>query len=576
VLRPVDVPPVPEATAALAWRVHPRGTDEMRVRDALGPLFTDADFISGPLAGMFSELGQPGLSPALLLMVVILQFRHNLSDRQAAEALADRISWKYALSRELDAPSFHYSVLSEFRTRLAADGRADAVFDLMLARLKDAGLVKAGGRQRTDSSHVIACVRRLNRIETCGESLRAALEEIIAISPGFVVPLLKEGWDQRYGRKVETSRLLGRSNASAQMLAEQIGADGQELLDAIDADPTVDWMNTLPKVTILRTVWDQQYERTRSGRLRLKDVEDLGPAAERVHSPHDPDARYSTKTTPAGEPDLEWVGSKCHLTESCDADTPNLVTDVHTTPATDPDVTATTDIQDKLITRDLTPGQHLMDAGYPSSANFAASAKRGITLIAPVIAATGRNAKKGTFTPLDFTIDWEAGQARCPAGAISRSMRPDARGLVTFRFRVRDCRPCPMRAQCTKALNPNLGRSITIHPEPVHQARVEAHRAQQGEDWAKIYRLRAGVEGTISQAVRGPDLRHSRYRGLDKAHVQNVLTGMALNITRLGAHYDAPVQDTDNTERKPHPVRPPTRLHRLCRDLGLTNRPATA
>ncbi|TKA04728.1 hypothetical protein [Actinacidiphila oryziradicis] len=66
---------------------------------------------------------------------------------------------------------------------------------------------------------------------------------------------------------------------------------------------------------------------------------------------------------------------------------------MHTTAATDPDVTATTDIQDKLITRDLTPGQHLMDAGYPSSANFAASVKRGITLIAPVIAATGRNAK---------------------------------------------------------------------------------------------------------------------------------------------------------------------------------------
>src|ERR671922_956774 len=80
VLRPVDVPPIPDATAALAWRVHPRGTDEMRVRDALGPLFSDADFTDGPLAGMFPELGRPGLSPALLLMVVVLQFRHNLAD----------------------------------------------------------------------------------------------------------------------------------------------------------------------------------------------------------------------------------------------------------------------------------------------------------------------------------------------------------------------------------------------------------------------------------------------------------------------------------------------------------------
>jgi hypothetical protein len=241
----------------------------------------------------------------------------------------------------------------------------------MLARLKDAGLAKAGGRQRTDSSHVIACVRRLNRIETVGESLRAALEEIAEISPGFIVPLLKEGWDQRYGRKVETSRLLGRSNASAKSLAEQIGADGQELLDAIDTDPTAGWMNTLPKVIVLRIVWDQQFQPARSGRPRLKEAEDLPPSAVRIHSPHDPDARYRTKATPGGEPDLEWVGSKCHLSESCDPDTPDLVTDVHTTPATDPDLTATTDIQDRLIGRGLAPDQHLMDAGYPSSTNFA-------------------------------------------------------------------------------------------------------------------------------------------------------------------------------------------------------------
>src|SRR5438445_2664459 len=207
VLRPVDVPPIPAATAVLARTVHPRGTDEMRVRDALGPLFTDADFITGELAGMYPDLGQPGLSPALLLMVTILQFRHNLCDREAVVAVADRISWKYALSRELEDPGFHYSVLSELRSRLASHDRADAVFSLMLERLKEAGLVKAGGRQRTDSSHVIACVRRLNRIETVGESLRAALEEIAAVAPGFVLPLLKEGWDQRYGRKVETSRL---------------------------------------------------------------------------------------------------------------------------------------------------------------------------------------------------------------------------------------------------------------------------------------------------------------------------------------------------------------------------------
>src|SRR6266540_2416117 len=556
-LRPIEIAPVPEATAALAWQVHPRGTDEMRVRDALGPLFGDEDFTTDEFADMYSTQGQPTLSPALLLMVTILQFRHNLADREAAEAVADRISWKYSLSLGLEATAFDHTVLSEFRARLAEGGRADALLTAMLTRLKEAGLVKAGGRQRTDATHVIACVRKLNRIESCGESLRAALEAIAATSPGFVIPLLKEGWDERYGRKVETARLLGRRNGSAAALADQIGADGAELLDAIDADPTATWMNELGQVTTLRTVWDQQYEKTRTGRLKLKEAAFLPPAAERVHSPHDTDARYSTKGK-GDTDDVEWVGSKCHLSESCDADTPNLITDVHTTPATEPDVVATTAIQDKLIARGLAPGEHLMDAGYPSADNIAASAARGITLVAPVVVQTGRNARHGTFGPGKFTVDWQAGTARCPAGQNSRSMRPDKRGLVTFAFSRRHCRPCPIRDQCTLA-GPNVPRRITIHPEPVHQARMTDQRVQDSDQWRTTYNVRAGVEGTVSQAVRGPDLRHARYRGLPKTHVQNVIIGMALNITRLGAYFNT----------KPQPARRPTRIHELCTAHGL-------
>jgi hypothetical protein len=129
----------------------------------------------------------------------------------------------------------------------------------------------------------------------------------------------------------------------------------------------------------------------------------------------------------------------------------HLITDVHATPSTDPDVVATTAIQDKLIARGLAPGEHLMDAGYPSADNLAASTQRGITLVSPVIVTTGRNARQDTFGPSAFTIDWQAGTARCPAGQTSRSMKPDKRGLVTFAFSRHHCRPCPIRDQCTLA-----------------------------------------------------------------------------------------------------------------------------
>jgi hypothetical protein len=86
---------------------------------------------------------------------------------------------------------------------------------------------------------------------------------------------------------VETARLLARKNASAQVLAERIGAGGARLLAAIDADATATWMNTLPEVMILRAIWDHRYTTTGTGRLRMKTAEELPAAAARVHSPYD-------------------------------------------------------------------------------------------------------------------------------------------------------------------------------------------------------------------------------------------------------------------------------------------------
>ncbi len=252
------------------------------------------------------------------------------------------------------------------------------------------------------------------------------------------------------------------------------------------------------------------------------------------------------------------MGFKAHLSESCDDDLPRLITDVHTTPATDPDVTATIPIQDKLIGRGLVPGEHLLDGGYPSAQNLATAAASGITMISPRSATSGRHATKQTFSPSAFTIDWQTPTATCPAGARSLPGRVHGRGLVIFPFSAHDCRPCPLRPKCTQA-DPSRPRRISVHPEPVHQARLAAQQAQTTPGWRASYNRRAGVEGTISQAVRGPDLRHARYRGLPKLHLQNVFTGIALNVQRLGAWFDP----------RPSPQRPPTRIHALCSTHGL-------
>jgi transposase len=115
----------------------------------------------------------------------------DLTDRQAADAVRTRLDWKYALGMELDDPGFNFSVLSEFRDRLVVEERAAQLLDAMLSAAREAGLVKAGGKARTDSTHVLAAIRKLNRLELIGESVRLALEQPAEIAPGWLGPRLR-------------------------------------------------------------------------------------------------------------------------------------------------------------------------------------------------------------------------------------------------------------------------------------------------------------------------------------------------------------------------------------------------
>src|SRR4051794_40504878 len=151
---------IPTETVRAARESNPKGTPAMWIRDRLDGLFTDGDF-----EGWFPADGRPGVSPAVLALVSVLQFAEDLTDRQAALAVRCRIDWKYCLAMGLGDPGFDFSVLSEFRERMAEGDRADRLLAVMVDPLVDAGLLKTRGRIRTDSTHVLAAVRTLNRPE---------------------------------------------------------------------------------------------------------------------------------------------------------------------------------------------------------------------------------------------------------------------------------------------------------------------------------------------------------------------------------------------------------------------------
>src|SRR3954447_18304168 len=259
-LRPEPIGTIPAETARVARAAFPKGTVVMRLRDEFGALYEDGDF-----AALYPSRGQSGLPPWRLGLVTGLPFLEHLSDRQAADAVRARIDWKYALGLELTDRGFHFSALAEFRARLVAGGAEHLLLDRMLERFKARGLVKARGKQRTDSTHVLAAVHDLHLLELVAETLRAALDDLAAIVPDWLRTIARPDWFERYGRRVEDYR-LPKGRAEREALALAVGADGFALLDALDAPEAPAAAREVPMVATLRDVWRGRHARGGGGR----------------------------------------------------------------------------------------------------------------------------------------------------------------------------------------------------------------------------------------------------------------------------------------------------------------------
>jgi transposase len=551
-LRPHALEPVPEETARVARAAFPKGNPYLLLRDTLGTLFRDDDF-----ATCFPLEGQPGLSPWRLALITIMQCRENLADRQAAEAVRARIDWKYLLGLALTDPGFDFSVLSEFRDRLLASSTEELLLDKLLERCRALGWLKVRGAQRTDSTHVLAAIRVLNRLEMVAETLRAALNAVATMAPDWLQGLAPLEWYERYGKRIEDVR-LPRDKADREAYAQMVGEDGFHFLEAVEAAEAPKEVRELPILESLRRTWQRHYERMEDTALpgegdaklcvRFKANRELPPAAESVESPYDADARYRHKR------DTSWTGYMVHISETCEPAAPHLLTHVHTTPATVHEAQCTIPIQQALIDKELPPREHFVDAAYISADLLIHSRdEHGITLRGPTRPSQGWQMQvTGAYTFEQFTVDWERQQVRCPQGKASVSwaerVGPANHPFIQVRFSTQDCGTCAQRPLCTHA-QPPQARTLKLHPRPQSEALHAAQAWYAGDEGQRQYGRRAGVEGTLSQGVRAFGLRRTRYRGLPKTHLQHVATAAAINIDRIVAWLDERPRAQTRTSR---------------------------
>ena len=242
------------------------------------------------------------------------------------------------------------------RTRLLEGEVEQQILQPLLDVAQKHGWLKERGKQRTDSTHVLGAIRTLNRLETVGETMRATLNILATVSPEWLCSILSPDWFDRYEKRFE-AYCLPKGKAERQQYAEQVGTDGFSLLQALYSETSPSWIREIPMVQTLRQMWVQQYYAA-EGPAHWRNEEDLAPSALLLHSPYDVDARFSTKR------DILWAGYKVHLTETCDDETPHLITHVETTLATTYDGAVMETIHASLAAKGLLPEEHVGDSGY--------------------------------------------------------------------------------------------------------------------------------------------------------------------------------------------------------------------
>ncbi len=286
------------------------------------------------------------------------------------------------------------------------------LFDKMIGTIQERGLIKARGKQRTDSTHVLAAIRDLNRYELVHETLRNALESLVTVAPAWVRTIAQPEWPERYSRHLFNFN-SPKTDKERDKLARIIGSDGFALLASIDEATKngLGWLDNIPAVVILREVWQQQYTQPPEPPRFLEQNEQV-PGAERIASPHDKDARFSTKRS------TEWTGYKVHFSET-----------------------------------------------VTSQNNYK------VRVVGPPMEDKSWQARESGFDKSYFKIDWVAKVDTCPNGMKTKSWRTDTTDTSLAVFKPSDCHKCRYREICVRGLTPAgqpMARHLTLKPQAEH------------------------------------------------------------------------------------------------------------
>jgi transposase len=480
------------------------------------------------------ENGRPGIEPVVLLGVLIFQFMERVPDRQAVEMVKYHLGWKLALNLKLGADGFHPTTLVHFRQRLLEAGKSGLAFGVVLRALEEEGFIAKRSRQRLDSTHILGAVARMSALECVRETLAVTLDELEGKLRKDQRP---EFWEELWERYVESKLDYKSAEETLQSKRRQAGADCLRLLEWLE--PLGAEVREAKGVALLRKVLSQQYEVQQSGQIEPVKVHASGI----VQNPHDADVEWSAKGH--GKEKKEWKGYKVQVAETVASqdDQSSFIASVVTQRATESDdagLPATLQKQ-KALGLGL-PSELYTDGAYISGRAIQEAKEAGWQLVGPAQPSASRVRLAKEYRIEAFDISITERKAVCPDGKTSTNcskLTEEKSGKVAYRFEFgSQCHSCPHKAACVASALPHRTILVGAYHEELQQRR----RDQQSEEFQLRMHQRNAIEGTISELVRGYNLRRARYRGFIKVDLQNQLIATACNIKRwfrklLGADF---------------------------------------
>lgn len=483
-----------------------------KFRELVWPLIQDEQFE----AMYCGDNGRPPIRPSLLVMATILQFQKNLSDREMERACLYDIEIKYALGLKLDERPFDHSSLGDFRKRLLESGKEKAVFDSILGRLVDEGLIEKGEIQRIDATHIIADIA----IPTMVTLVKKGIYEVLKPLKKRYRQAFKEVTKGinlgEYSREEINHDASGRLDLEKRKkkLVEVVGAARQVLNQAenINGDPILQ-----RRVETLKRILRENIEEGQDGLPKEKNYKEK--PSNLLVSPIDPDARYGAKSDKK-----RFMGYKANVTESVKG---GFITNIKAMPGNRRDGETTVEAVTAQQAYGLIPGKIIGDTAYSDGQYRKDLKKHGTTLVAPL---RDRNLRTRAVYPKSmFHYDEKKETLTCPQGVTTReSYRDYQKDLTIFHFPMSRCNKCPVQSQCTNSAE---GRR-TVGISKVNAELREAEVYNRTEQFKEDMKLRPAIEGKLSELVRYHGLRRARYRGLKKVNLQCYFTAAAVNIKR--------------------------------------------